>query len=405
MDRKIKILLVGIGILILGILLGIVYFIYSNYFKIDIDNTNIVYKDNLDVEVYSEVFVSDLIDRINGEIIEDKLIDTDILGNRDISFLYLDSNDKKKLGYVSINVIDSTSPLIFLSSSYTIKLGSDEILTDSIMSVDNYDNNPNREIIGSYDSNIEGEYPLIYKVTDSSGNVSSKDFVLKVVDTSKNNNKDTNNSSYTDFNQIVKKYKDENNYIGIDISKWQGDIDFSKIKSSGVEFVMIKIGGQDEIDGESIMDPYFEDNIKMAYENGLMVGIYYYSCASSVKDAVKQADWVSKKLSKYDIDLPVVFDWENWSNFNTFNVSLYDINQIADTFLNVLEKNGYSSMLYGSKYYLENIWEVYNKNIWLAHYTNKTDYNNSYKMWQICSDGKIDGINTYVDIDILYLST
>ena len=78
---------------------------------------------------------------------------------------------------------------------------------------------------------------------------------------------------------------------------------------------------------------------------------------------------------------------------------------MATAFLEEVERNGYVGMLYSSKYYLENIWyrEEYD-NIWLAYYTKNNDYDGKYLLWQVCNDGKIDGIDGYVDIDILYQS-
>ena len=70
--------------------------------------------------------------------------------------------------------------------------------------------------------------------------------------------------------------------------------------------------------------------------------------------------------------------------------------------MNRIEKHGYKSMLYGSYYYLQNIWDTQNKNIWLAHYSDKTDYPNEYQIWQLSNVGKVNGINTDVDINVLY---
>ena len=119
---------------------------------------------------------------------------------------------------------------------------------------------------------------------------------------------------------------------------------------------------------------------------------------------MSHAEWVIKALDGEELDLPVVFDWENWSKWQEYKLSFHDINEIADTFMKTIEKAGYKGMLYSSKFYLENIWE--NKNdypVWLAHYTNETNYKGKYKIWQMCNDGVIDGINGDVDIDIMYL--
>ena len=98
----------------------------------------------------------------------------------------------------------------------------------------------------------------------------------------------------------------------------------------------------------------------------------------------------------------MVFDWENWSFYQEFNLSFYSISEIAKTYLNEMEKAGYEGMLYSSKYYLENVWFKQKYPVWLAHYTTKTNYQGEYKVWQMCSNGRVDGIYGDVDINIMY---
>lgn len=391
-NKKIIILIIIIVILII---VGIIYLFNKNTIKLD--NSKIVLKSNLDIQVYDEVYISDMIEKIDGKLIDNKKIDTDKLGIKEIEYIYKDNNNRKKKATMQVNIIDNEKPIILLKGSYTIIVGSDNNLTDIILSADNYDKKPKREIIGDYDVNKVGSYDLIYRVTDSENNVAEEKFTLYVKEKSTTNVKPT----YTKFEDIVNTYRNDNNIIGIDISKWQEEIDFSKLKNENVEFVMIRVGTQNGFDGISIEDSYFKKNIEGALKENILVGIYYYSYATNKKEAKEQAKWVINMIKDYKIDLPIVFDWESWIHFNTLNLSLHDINEIADTFLNELESSGYKAMLYGSKYYLENIWKS-NYPVWLAHYTNQTNYTGKYLMWQLCDNGKIDGINNYVDIDIMY---
>ena len=191
--------------------------------------------------------------------------------------------------------------------------------------------------------------------------------------------------------------------VGIDVSKWQGKIDFNKVKESGVEFVYIRVGRGNGIGKEYVLDDRFKEYIKGFNKAKIPVGIYFYSNANSKEDAKKEAKWVLSKIKKYQVDLEIVFDWENWNYFQEYDLSFYSLTEIAKTFIKTVEKEGYQGMLYSSKNYLENIWFPLKSNIWLAHYTKKTDYEGSYKVWQICNDGKVDGINdNLVDIDIRY---
>ena len=201
---------------------------------------------------------------------------------------------------------------------------------------------------------------------------------------------------------IYNKYKNDSNEIGIDVSKWQGDIDFQKVKDDGATFVMMRIGVQTSYEGELSLDRYYENNIKNAKEAGLKVGVYLYSIATSKEEAIEHAKWVVEKLNGESLELPIVFDWENWSKWNMYKLSFHDINTIADSFIETVNQSGYTGMLYSSKFYLENIWvNKHNYPVWLAHYTENTSYKGDYIMWQLCNTGRINGIYGDVDIDIL----
>ena len=387
--KKIVIIILSV---VLFFVVGIL--IYNKFIKEEIMNLNI------DVDVYSDKTLFDYKENFDCELKKDEKINTENVGELKVVTHCKNSQNKRLKYIVNFNVVDLVSPKIFLKNSYTVTEGYNKKLTDVIISVDNYDNNIKREIIGEYDFNNAGSYNLTYKATDNSGNSTTQDFVLNVVKKSKNTA--TPNESYIAFSDALKNYKTDNTSVGIDVSKWQGDIDFNKVKASGAEFVIIRIGVESKQGEEIGMDSKYKQNMLRAKENNLKIGIYFYSYSNSIEESEKQAEWVIKNLKNYEIDLPVVYDWEVWSSFNSINASLHKFNLMAETFLKKIEDAGYSTMLYSSKNYLENIWELQNYKTWLAHYTNKTNYNGKYYMWQMCSDGKIDGINGYVDIDVLY---
>lgn len=348
------------------------------------------------VEVYSDIYINDIIDIKNGQIIDNKKIETDKLGIQKIIVRYQTKRNRKKKETVEIEVVDTIKPTILLHDTYTVTVGTEQKLEESIFVIDNYDRKVKREILGNYDRNTIGEYPLEYMVTDQSENKTSKKFTLRVIE------EKNYESTATEFDDILDTYKTDQTSIGIDVSSWQKEIDFEKVKEAGSEFVMIRVGTQKGFDGEIVLDNYFKENIEKAKEVGLPIGIYFFSYALNKVEALEQANWVIEQLKGYDIDLPVVFDWESWSYFYSLELNQYDINAIADTFLNEIEKNGYTPMLYGSKNYLENVWKKQEKPVWLAHYNETTNYQGNYKIWQLCDNGKIDGINGYIDIDILY---
>lgn len=394
MNNKYIYLLVCLIIIVI-IVTGI-YFFWNR--EIPIDNSLFTLASDIRVEVYSDSKISSKIENIKGTIIEDKKIDTSKLGKQTIEFLYKNEKGRKRKGIIEIEVADTTEPFLLMGNSYTVTVGYNKNLTDVILSADNYDPNPKREILGDYDMNQVGSYPLTYRITDSSGNIEAHDFTLHVKEKSISS---SYNKTYTKFEDVISLHKTENTKIGIDVSKWQGEINFDLLKEAGVEFVIIRVGTGLGFNEPSVEDVYFKKNIEGTIKAGIPVGIYYYSYATTIKEAKGQALWVANQLKDYKIDLPVAFDWESWSYFNGLNLSLHDINDIANTFLNEIEKAGYEGILYGSKLYLQNVWEP-TEPVWLAHYTTKTDYDGEYFMWQLCENGIVNGINGAVDINVMY---
>ena len=401
---KNKILLISIIVLlfiflVFGVVLG-----YKMYQQWRIDNAVIVVElaDNLEVDVFSEIKLSDLVKSVNGKEFKDRVINTKKVGPQEVTFKYINDDDIEVNYTFEIKVVDKISPLIFSSKSFTITQGYNGKLSEELFCGDNYDNSPKSEITGYYDYSVVGAYPVLFTCTDSSGNVSKNNFDLIVKEKSTSSGSGGSSNNYINFSDVVNEYKTFKTSVGLDVSRWQGDIDFQKVKDAGVEFVFIRVGSQKGTDGEYYIDPKFERNIKGFQEVGIPVGIYYYSYANSKIKAKREAKWVIEQLKPYKIDLPVVFDWENWSFYQEFNLSFYNLTEIAKTYLNEMEKAGYTGMLYSSKYYLENVWFNHKYPVWLAHYTNKTNYAGEYKVWQMCSNGRISGIDGDVDINIMY---
>ena len=374
----------------------------------EIDNTGYTLIENLKVSVYSKVKIKDLITSIEGKVITNKTLNTEKLGKQEVSFVYENGNNKEKRGVFTIDVVDEEKPLVWLSGSYSARVGSDLNLEDEIFCADNYDSNPTCKIEGTYDLNTAGTYNLTYVATDSNKNEERINFTLNVYEPAPATTTQTpapaeeREEVVTAFNDVVATHKDENTEIGIDVSKWQGDIDFKKVKDAGATFVMVRVGSQQGVDGEYVLDPYFKQNIENALANDLKVGVYFYSYANSKKEARKQADWVLDQIKDYELTLPIAFDWECYNSFNQMELSLFGLNEVAESFLEKVEDKEYDGMLYGSKNYLNSIWKYHDYDVWLAHYTDQTDYDSHYVMWQLCQDGRIDGINTAVDINVLY---
>lgn len=361
----------------------------------------ILLKKDLTVNFRDKIYIKDFIHSLNGTLVDNYQVDTTTVGQQELTITFQNKYDFIVSKKINIEVKDVTSPTIIVSNPYTVEERSITNLTDNIFCADDYDDNPDCTIKGEYDLNTPGNYNLEISATDQSGNNTSKEFTLNVIKKVNKDNTPSTTPTYTSFKSILTKYKNDNTSIGLDLSKWQGEVDFAKLKEQGVEFVMIKIGGQKKIGDDYNLDPKFYDNIKGALRNNIKVGLYFYSYATNEQEAIKQANWIISKIRNYQINLPIALDWENWSNYTSFHLSFHSLNKIATAFINQIEKHNYKALLYSSKSYLENIWYQEDYTTWIAYYTNDFPNYKDYYMWQLCSDGKIDGIKGYVDIDIM----
>ncbi len=188
-------------------------------------------------------------------------------------------------------------------------------------------------------------------------------------------------------------------YRGIDISKYQGDIDFNKV-SKNIDFAIIRIGyGM----YESQKDPKFEQNYEGFRNVNIPVGVYLYSYALNVSEAEREADVVIKWLNGRQLNLPVYFDIEDKSQQNLGKKTLTDM---CDAFCKKIERAGYWAGIYANKYFLttyldyKKLEEKYT--IWVAQWNDTNTYPGKYDMWQYTATGNIPGINGNVDLDKLY---
>lgn len=349
-----------------------------------------------DIEVYSKTKLSDIV-KLNGyAIVDDYEIDTKEIGPKELSFEYTGFDESKK-GKIKVNIVDTTEPYIGIGDHYSHIINTNFTFYDDILCADNYDRNISCEIIGEYDISTLGNTQLQILAKDKSGNKTLKDFELRVIEKPK---EEKAKEVITVEEALMRK--EENAKLMIDVSKWQKDIDWKKVKNAGINYAMLRLGTQKALDKESVLDEYFEKNIKEAQENGIKVGVYYFSYANDVSDALEQAEWVIDQLKDYKLDLPVSFDWENWKYFKNFNLNLHDLNELSNVFLDTLSNSGYDIINYGSKNYLENVWDKNDYPVWLAHYTDKTNYKYDYIMWQFTDRGIVPGIEGYVDLDYYY---
>lgn len=212
--------------------------------------------------------------------------------------------------------------------------------------------------------------------------------------------------------RIVPKYK--RRYLGIDVSRYNGNVDWTAVKNSGIDFVMIRVGyrgyGQE---GNFALDTKFVENIQGAKKAGLKVGVYFFTQAISEQESIEEANWVIDKIRPYKIDMPVAIDVEFSSESNqNGRADHLDKNTrtiLVKRFCEVIQNAGYTPMVYlnidWAKNYVD-MSSLSDYDTWIAHYKNdpnsSPNYSGSYSMWQYTSSGKIMGISGDVDCNICY---
>lgn len=356
-----------------------------------------VYFETLDtVEVYDEVPLSELITDTNVTLLEpDKIIGTKKLGRVGVKVRF-EYEGEEYLGKVGYDVVDTTAPVV-LNSGWNpyVKLDQPFNLSSLVGYVDNFDRSLDLSYTGEVDTSTIGRYDITATVTDDSGNSTSWDmavYVLMDIPAPEDNNPRVN---FTDF---VDYYCYENVSYGIDVSAWQTNVDYEKVKAQGCEFVIMRMG---YFYGDIVMDDYYQQNMENATDAGLDVGVYFYTTANTEDEAREQARWIVEQLDGRELDYPVAFDWEEWGQFQQYGMNVRDLNEIFEAFCDELEKNGYTGMLYSSKNFLNNFWtNKNNRPVWLAHYVDETDYDGQFAIWQASAYGRMDGIEGDVDMNI-----
>jgi Lyzozyme M1 (1,4-beta-N-acetylmuramidase) len=301
---------------------------------------------------------------------------------------------------------DTKAPMFLsLPETVSIKVGNEFNIQKHIGYIDNCDADVEITVDGEVDTSTVGSYPITITLKDDAGNTKTGNMTVKVYKPSNSGGgggggSDTHTTlKYSDF---MARYPDSDIAYGIDVSRYQGDIDFNKVKAAGCEFVYLRAMIYNN--GELGEDRKFEQYYKDAKAAGLKIGVYYYSTDSTLEMLHEHCDELLGVLKDKEIDLPVAFDWESWWNFQKYKMSIVDINNLFYEFADIMAQNGYKTILYASKYYLEIIWDPAGYDVWLAHYVKQTTYEGEYTIWQTGSIGRIDGCSEDVDTDILFKS-
>ncbi len=193
---------------------------------------------------------------------------------------------------------------------------------------------------------------------------------------------------------------------GIDVSKWNKEIDWDKVKNAGVEFAIIRAGYRGSTTGALIEDPYFRSNMKGAAASGVEVGVYFFTQAINEVEAVEEASAVLQMIREYDLDYPIFIDTEGaGGNGRADDLNVETRTLVCEAFCRTIENAGYEAGVYASRNWYNNALKTERLEdyyIWLAEYRSTPLYQGYYNMWQYTSKGKIDGIEGNVDLNIAY---
>jgi uncharacterized repeat protein (TIGR02543 family) len=195
--------------------------------------------------------------------------------------------------------------------------------------------------------------------------------------------------------------------VGVDVSQFQGEIDWNQVKKSGVDYAMVRVGGRGYGNGMLYEDSYYEENLSGAAEAGLDVGVYFFSQAITPEEAREEAQYVLERIEGYDITYPVVFDWEEIGSASarTDHLDADTLAACAQAFCQEIEQAGYEAMLYVSLntgYRKYDLSQVTGYDLWLAEYADVPTFYYDFQMWQYTDTGSVPGIEGDADLNISF---
>jgi GH25 family lysozyme M1 (1,4-beta-N-acetylmuramidase) len=212
---------------------------------------------------------------------------------------------------------------------------------------------------------------------------------------------DADKTEMTEFKSFTGRTK-----AGIDVSKWNGDIDWDKAANAGVEFAIIRAGYRGSVTGSLVQDIYFDANMKGAAASGVQVGVYFFTQATNEVEAVEEASAVLSWVREYNLTYPIFIDTEGaGGNGRADGLDADARTLVCEAFCRTIENAGYQAGVYASRNWYNNnlqTQKLENYYIWLAEYRSVPLYQGYYRMWQYSSKGSIDGIKGNVDMNIMY---
>ena len=196
----------------------------------------------------------------------------------------------------------------------------------------------------------------------------------------------------------------QDSYPGVDVSAFQGNIDWQQVKDSGIRFAMLRLGYRGYESGKLVEDEYIQRNLEKTKEVGMPIGAYFFSQALTIREVDEEIDFMLKVLGDYELHMPIVLDWEiPTADARTAKMDARTLTALQAYFCETMAEKGYTPMVYfnwhqsNTLLYLNEL-EAYP--FWLALYSNRMTYPYHVEMWQYTASGRVPGIQGDVDINV-----
>ena len=194
---------------------------------------------------------------------------------------------------------------------------------------------------------------------------------------------------------------------GVDVSRYQGEIDWELVRDAGIEFAIVRVGGRFINSGGFYEDRLYRENIEGALEAGLDVGVYFFSQAVSAEEGIEEAEYVLSLIEGYDLTMPVVMDWEPSGGIDgrTYGVEPQEITAAVRGFCDRIREAGYEPMIYfnsNTAYARMDLRELTDIRFWFAQYNDVPTFYYHFDMWQYSDRGMVDGIPAEVDLNLYF---
>lgn len=236
---------------------------------------------------------------------------------------------------------------------------------------------------------------------------SEVDFLKEDTKNKKIDSEDEDDSQYTALLDVEKDERENAVKLGIDVSKWNGEIDWEIVKAEGVDFAIIRCGYRGSASGLMIEDPYFYKNLTGAKKAGIKVGLYFFTQAVNPVEAVEEASMAVSLLGDIAVEYPIFIDTEGaGGNGRADNLDPAARTAVVNAFCRTIENAGLPAGVYSGRNWYYNrliVDEMEAPNIWLAEYRQTPLYEGRYDMWQYTSSGAVAGIEGRVDLNVSYL--